>query len=201
LFFDFNLFEPNFSGRKIGVSVWSVVEPLTVEFNIEIPIEISKPKKLNKSAKSKAISTLPREDVIKEISHLAIHEKLEIEAISKRLGVSLSTVRRACRTHKIGNYSASQKEIVSRSSQTPFGWDVVQGRLQQNKKEWEWVLEIHRLRNLGTSLHLIADSLTSQNVATKNGGRWFAKTISQILNFNSQHLSNSTNNRRKHGTR
>lgn len=172
-----------------------------MEFNIEIPIEISKPKKLNKSVKSKVISTLPREYVIKEISHLAIFEKLEIEAISERLGVSLSTVRRVCRTHKIGNYSASQKEIVSRSSQAPFGWDVIQGRLQQNKEEWEWVLEIHRLRNLGTSLHKIADTLTSQKVATKNGGSWFAKTVSQILNFNNQYLSNSANNRRKHGNR
>ncbi|OQW47624.1 MAG: hypothetical protein A4S09_15030 [Proteobacteria bacterium SG_bin7] len=182
------------------MSVWSVVEPLTLEFNIDIPIEISKSQNQYKASKLKVISTIPRSDVTTEIQRLADSEKMEMNAISAKLGVSLSTVRRVCRTHKIGNYSFQSTKIVSRSSQVPFGWDVAQGRLQQNPKEWAWVLEIQRLRGSGTSLHKIADFLASQKVATKNGGKWFAKTVSQILKFNRQHLFKTTDSRRKLGT-
>lgn len=181
------------------MSVWSVVEPLTIEFNIDIPIEISKPENQHKASKLKEISRAPRGDVTKEIQRLADSEKMEMNAISARLGVSLSTVRRVCRTHKIGNYSFKYTKIVSRSSQAPFGWDVAQGRLQQNPKEWAWVLEIQRLRGSGTSLHKIANILSSKNVATKNGGKWFAKTVSQILKFNRQYLAKPSNSGRKHG--
>ena len=136
-----------------------------------------------------------------EIQHLIEAEKFNIEQVSKRLGVSLSTVRRVCRTLKIGNYSVVNGAIVSRSSQPPFGWDVVQGQLKHNPLEWAWVQKIHDLRLSGTSLHKIADYLTTQNVSTKNGGRWFAKTVSQILNYNNPHLINKPIKRRKHGIR
>lgn len=50
--------------------------------------------------------------------------------------------------------------------------------------EWGWVEKIQSLRAQEASLHKIADFLTEHKVPTKNGGRWFAKTISQILKFN-----------------
>jgi hypothetical protein len=171
------------------VSVWSVVEPLTLEFNVEVPTEIGKPKSKAKSLKSKEKPELTRSEAEQEICHLISDQKMDIKQVSARLGVSLTTVRRVCRTRKIGTYSLEGKGTVSRSSQAPFGWDVIHGRLARNSKEWRWVLEIHGLRSSGTSLHKIADILSAKHVATKNGGRWHARTISQILEFNIPHLT------------
>lgn len=181
----------------IGVSVWSVVEPLTVDFKIDVPVENCKPQKRTNYTISKAKAPVSREQVAASITKLVTEQKLDISEISERLNVSLSTVRRVCRTRQIGNYSARAEGIVSRSSQVPFGWDTVQGRLQRNSAEWKWVEEIHRLHSSGTSLNKIADTLNSKNVATKRGSRWFAKTVSQTLKFNSQHISQPTNKRRK----
>ena len=183
------------------MTIWSVVEPLLLTFTIDIPIETNKTLKPSNNLKTRGISNLTRSDLKAEIVRLAVAEKIEIEAIASRLNTSPSTVRRVCRTHKIGYYSVDKSAIVSHSSQAPFGWNVVQGRLQKNAKEWPQFLEIQRLRSEGNSLHKIADILTSRNVPTKNGGRWFAKTVSQILDFNSQHLPKSTNKGRKHGNR
>lgn len=140
---------------------------------------------------------MSRDQVESDIARLITEQKMDIPAVSVRLALSLSTVRRVCRTRKIGNYSVDATGLVSRSSQVPFGWDVVQGRLQHNPTEWKWVLEIHRLHLSGTSLNQIAATLTAKDVATKSGGRWFAKTISQILKFNSPHLSQPKTKRRK----
>lgn len=183
------------------MSPWVACEPLTLEFSEDLPIENCKSPNQSKQLKSQKVSNRSRDNIANEICRLVSDKKMEIEAISTQLGVSLSTVRRVCRTRKIGNYSVASDRIVSHSSQAPFGWAVTQGQLHKNEKEWEWVVEMHRLRSLGTSLHKIADTLTSQDVATKNGGRWFAKTVSQILTFNRPHLTSSANSRRKYGNR
>jgi len=46
-----------------------------------------------------------------------------------------------------------------------------------------------RLRRQGLSLHKIVKELKHFKVPTKNGGRCFAKTISQILKFNEKFLT------------
>ena len=53
-----------------------------------------------------------------------------------------------------------------------------------------------KLREQGRSLHKIVAELTHRKVPTKNGGRWFAKSISQILKFNEKFILNHPNDRR-----
>lgn len=63
------------------------------------------------------------------------------------------------------------------------------GVLEKDPTEWSRVEMMFKLRQQGQSLHRIAAELTRQKVPTKNGGQWFAKTISQILKFNEQFLN------------
>ena len=113
------------------------------------------------------------------------------------LGVSLTTVLRVCRTLKIGRYSDQiPSEMRSNSSQQPYGWKSVNGVLEKEPSEWRCVELMSQLREQGLSLHKIAAELTHRKVPTKNGGRWFAKSISQILKFNEKSLINQPNDRR-----
>lgn len=116
---------------------------------------------------------------------------MPVSEIASELGVSVTTVRRACRTLKIGRYVPCSSGIVSRSSQAPFGWDIVHGQLVRNQMEWSWVEKAWNLRTQEVSLQKIANFLAEQKVPTKNGGRWFAKTVSQILKFNKGHFTGS----------
>lgn len=174
------------------MTLWSVVEPLTVRFKIDINAEDLVPKNPTKHSKSRRIRLQTRDELRGHIKDLIEGEHLSLEEVSELLGVALTTVRRACRTLKIGpNGIQPTGSISSRSSQTPFGWTLFYGHLQTNKEEWKWVLKIHFMRQSGYSLHKIAAFLCERNVPTKNGGRWFAKTVSQILEFNRLHIDST----------
>ncbi len=179
------------------MTLWSVVEPLIARFNIDVHFENQPSKNGAKQIKSQCNSIFTRAHLHALIKDLVEREQLALEVVSLRLGVSLSTVRRVCRTLKIGpNGTHGVDSIASRSSQTPFGWDVVHGHLKNNKEEWKWVLKIHAMREADDSLHKIAAFLCEKNVPTKNGGRWFAKTVSQILEFNRPQLNQTKIKRR-----
>jgi hypothetical protein len=98
------------------------------------------------------------------------------------LGVSSTTVRRICRTLKIGRYRDQiPGEIRANSSQVPFGWNSVNGFWVKNLEEWHRVEMMFKFHEEGRSLNWIAKELTRMEVITKNGGKWYAKTVSQIL--------------------
>lgn len=103
----------------------------------------------------------------------------------------MTTVRRVCRTLEIGPYAPSGPGIKRSSAQCPFGWTSQKCRLVKDAAEWRWVERMAALRQAGSSLHEIARHLTDLKVPTKNGGRWFARTVSQILKFNELHFNKS----------
>ena len=97
----------------------------------------------------------------------------------------MTTVRRVCRTLKLGRYELKKPgAITPRSSQIPYGWRRDGGGLCHHPEEWSLVLEMKWLRERGLSLHKIAAKLNDDGVPTKNKRRWHAKSVSQILEFN-----------------
>ena len=48
---------------------------------------------------------------------------------------------------------------------------------------------MQQFRREGKSLHWIARQMELLGVKTKNGGRWYAKTVSQILELNVRNQS------------
>ena len=171
--------------KENGVTVWSIVEPLTIPFEAQVSPATTKRMPKAKLAASQALLPKSKADIQREVADLIKGEKLGLEAIAERLKISLTTVRRICRTLKLGPY---RKDLVgslkSKSSQTPFGWVSTHGRLTQHPKEWKWVRIIFSLRADGKSLSEVVDYLNQHAVPTKNGGKWHRKTISQIIQFN-----------------
>ena len=128
-----------------------------------------------------------RDEVVAEIRRLIEVEKLPIKAVSERCDLALTTVRRVCRTLGLGRYSTNIPSNVrpALSSQVPFGWLLENGVLVENPLEMKWVKAAWELRQGGQSYQAIANYFQEQGVPSKNGGKWHAKTIWQVLKFNS----------------
>ena len=63
---------------------------------------------------------------------------------------------------------------------TPFGFNVINGKLVKNEEEQAIIDEIKNLKNKGLSLRKIAEALNERGIATKNGKTWTATQIQRI---------------------
>ncbi len=175
---------------KNGVTDWNKVEPIFIEFSVMIPpfsrLNINDPN----SPRSKDKLPITKQNLGELVWECIEVKKMSFLDTVLYLGVSSTTVRRICRTLKIGRYRDQiPGEIRANSSQVPFGWNSVNRFLEKNPGEWHCVEMMIKFREAGKSLHWIANELTRLGVKTKNGGKWYAKTVSQILTFNRIHLS------------
>ena len=96
---------------------------------------------------------------------LAVLADFERDQIGERTKMAL--------THK-----KSKGEVYST---TPFGFDAIEGRLVEVKREAKIVGEILRQREAGSSLADIANNLNAQGIEGKRGGRWFASTVRYLI--------------------
>lgn len=64
---------------------------------------------------------------------------------------------------------------------TPFGFEAVEGRLVEVKREAKIVAEILRMREAGRSFAHIADTMNARSIAGKRGGRWYASTVRYVI--------------------
>lgn len=84
-----------------------------------------------------------------------------------------------------------RKENGKTYSSAPYGYDnfgdkgsngkIVNGKLIPNEAEQKVIARIKELRAKPTSLGAIADILNIDKIPSKKGGKWSAKTISDIL--------------------
>lgn len=182
---------------KNGVSVWSVVEPLLLDFDLPIPTANTRHDGRSKSVKTRGKGLVSRADIKERIRRSVGADGRSISQAAGGLGMSLTTVRRVCRTLGIGPYLRRKDgDIPSQSSQVPYGWERRGAGLRRHPDEWTRVLEMHRLRKQGLSFHKIAAHLTDTNVHSKNGRRWHAKSVSQILEFNALNFKRTKRTRR-----
>jgi DNA invertase Pin-like site-specific DNA recombinase len=64
---------------------------------------------------------------------------------------------------------------------TPYGFQRVGDRLVVATDEMAMVELIRERREDGWSLGMIADAFNGDNVPGKNGGKWYARTVKNIL--------------------
>jgi hypothetical protein len=156
---------------------------LWLDFSSEIALPARVTAGRAKPLEFKHKDAVPPLELKAKLERLLEVEKCSLEQAAAEVGVSLTTVRRIVRTlapHVRG------KGVHSRSSQAPFGWVAERGMLRELAQEIKWVRLAQRMRAKGESYHSIARYLSGRGVPTKNGGWWHAKTISQILDFNSR---------------
>ena len=174
-----------------------IIEPISIDFDIQIPVIEPTQIFFGNSLKPKAKAGVSKLEIQAQVKQLIEVKNLTISQVATTLCVAQIPVRRICRTLKIGPYRAqSASELRPRSSQLPFGWKLVRGNLEKEHKEWRIVILMNEFRDQGKSLHKIADELTRLGIPTKNNGKWFAKTISQVLKFNEKFLDNQQTDRR-----
>jgi len=102
------------------------------------------------------------------LNTMAGFAELERNLISERTAAAL-------------NYKKAHKEVYS---STPFGFDREGDKLKPNKKEQAAIKLIKKCREAGWTLQKIADELTTKKIKTKNGGKWYPRTIKYILENN-----------------
>ena len=64
----------------------------------------------------------------------------------------------------------------------PFGYSAIDGRLVEVESEAKIVAEIMRRRAAGSTLTAIATDLNNAGIAGKKGGKWFASSVSYLIN-------------------
>ena len=82
------------------------------------------------------------------------------------------------RTKSAMNHKKSVGDVYS---PTPFGFEAIDGKLQQVESEAVVVSEILAMRNQGTTLSAIADSLNNRGIEGKRGGKWFPSTVRYLI--------------------
>lgn len=76
---------------------------------------------------------------------------------------------------------AHKKAIGEKYAPVPFGYKEIQGRLEVVKHEALLVAEINEKRAAGYTLQSIAHYLNEKGVMGKQGGKWYASSVSCIL--------------------
>ncbi len=160
-------------------------------FDLPVPTNHYGHQKRHNSHENKGKSQLSKDEIQTLIKTCMQSDNLSFEQTAERVGLSVITVRRISRTLKVGPYREIEASAIKpKSSQTPYGWTRRSGTLERNPSEWQWVELAFKLYSEGMSLHKIAAHLNTRKVASKNGGTWSAKTISQTLKWNEPHLKN-----------
>ncbi len=83
------------------------------------------------------------------------------------------------RTSAALRHKQSQGEHVGAPG---LGYKVSGGKLEKIEAEMEIVDRILAMREQGLTLRAIAGSLNKEGVPTKRGGKWYAKTVSNVIN-------------------
>lgn len=65
----------------------------------------------------------------------------------------------------------------------PYGFDKVNDNLIDNEVEQKVIAEMRSMSNNGATLNAIANSLNSRNITGKQGGKWYARTVKNVLEF------------------
>lgn len=76
---------------------------------------------------------------------------------------------------------AHKKAIGEKYAPVPFGYKEINKRLEVVKHEADLVADIFSKRAAGETLQSIAQALNEQGVIGKQGGKWYASSVSCIL--------------------
>lgn len=116
---------------------------------------------------------------------VSLTEKIDTTTASGRMVFKMLAVLADFERDQIGErtkmalaHKRNQGEVYA---PTPFGFEAIEGRLVEVKREAEIVAEILRARDAGASFAEIAGTLNERGIQGKRGGRWYASTVSYVI--------------------
>ena len=117
---------------------------------------------------------------------VSVTERIDTTTAAGRMVFKMLAVLADFERDQIGERTkmalAHKRSIGEVYAATPFGFDAIDGRLVEVKKEALIVAEILRMRDAGSSLAEIADGLNARGVEGKRGGRWHPSTVRYLIN-------------------
>ena len=117
---------------------------------------------------------------------VSVTEKIDTTTAAGRMVFKMLAVLADFERDQIGERTkmalAHKRNIGEVYAATPFGFDAIDGRLVEVKKEAMVIADILRMREAGSSLAEIAESLNARGVEGKRGGRWYASTVRYLIN-------------------
>lgn len=116
---------------------------------------------------------------------VSLTEKIDTTTAAGRMVFKMLAVLAEFEREQIGErtkMALAQKKATGKPyCGAPFGFDAIEGRLVEVKREAKIVGEILRQREAGSSLADIANHLNAQGIEGKRGGRWFASTVRYLI--------------------
>jgi site-specific DNA recombinase len=116
---------------------------------------------------------------------VSLTEKIDTTTAAGRMVFKMLAVLADFERDQIGERTklalAHKKSVGEVYAATPFGFDAIEGRLVEVKRESKVVAEILKQRNEGASLASIAESLNAKGIEGKRGGRWYASTVRYLI--------------------
>ncbi len=117
---------------------------------------------------------------------VSVTEKIDTTTAAGRMVFKMLAVLADFERDQIGERTkmalAHKRNMGEVYAATPFGFDAIDGRLVEVKKEAMVIADILRMREAGSSLAEIAESLNARGVEGKRGGRWYASTVRYLIN-------------------
>lgn len=126
------------------------------------------------------------------VALVSVAESLDTASAAGRLVLNIMACVSQWEREAIGERTKAalgyKKSQLRAYSPTPFGFDRNGERLVENISETSTLQLIRERRNDGWSLHQIADALNTDGAPTKNGGKWYARTVKNLID-NTLHTS------------
>lgn len=122
-----------------------------------------------------------------KFSLFVVTEQVDTRTASGRLVLNLLTSVAQWERETIGERTAAALGVKrSRGEKTggkiPFGYDLADGKLIENRQEQAVIKMIHDLRGQGFGYLKIANTLNDEGFTTKEGKQWHPMTVKQTIN-------------------
>jgi site-specific DNA recombinase len=129
--------------------------------------------------------TISNELTSKKADLVSLAEKIDTTSASGKLFFTImagmAQFERDVIAERTKSAMSHKKSVGDVYSPTPFGFQAIDGKLQQVESEALVVSEILAMRSSGTTLSAIADSLNNRGIEGKRGGKWFSSTVRYLI--------------------
>lgn len=116
---------------------------------------------------------------------VSLTEKIDTTSASGRMVFRMLAVLSEFERDQLGERTkaalAHLKAKGEKYGPVPFGYQEIEGRLVEVRKEARIVAEIARMRGRGAAFKKIADHLNNEGIEGKRGGKWHASTVRYVL--------------------